>query len=253
MSKHLYWLDEAAWRAIEPLLPRGRRGARRVDDRRVISGIMHMLKTGARWRDCPAEYGPYTTIYNPFNRWSRQGVWTGIFKALTGRRASGPAMSPSTPPRSRPPLGGGRKRVAFFQSIGRSRGGRTTKIHGLVDDKGRPRVLLLSAGNINDITMARYLVEAAGPFHRLLADRGYNADHLRKLLADRNAEAVIPTATSRRAPIPYDVATYRRRNTVERLWARLKDFRRVATPYDKLAANFLTGVQIAALIAYWPN
>jgi transposase len=84
MSKHLYWLDDAAWRAIEPLLPKGRRGARRVDDRRVISEIMHMLRTGARWRDCPAEYGPYTTIYNRFNRWSGQGVWEDIFYALTG-------------------------------------------------------------------------------------------------------------------------------------------------------------------------
>jgi transposase len=84
MSKHLYWLDDVSWLAIEPLLPRGRRGARRVDDRRVISGIMHMLKTGARWRDCPAEYGPYTTIYNRFNRWSQQGVWEDIFYALTG-------------------------------------------------------------------------------------------------------------------------------------------------------------------------
>jgi transposase len=84
MSKHLFWLDERQWAAIEPLLPTGRRGARRVDDRRVISGIMHMLKTGARWRDCPADYGPYTTVYNRFNRWSRQGVWQGIFYALTG-------------------------------------------------------------------------------------------------------------------------------------------------------------------------
>ena len=84
MSKHLYWLDDASWAVIEPLLPTGRRGAHRVDDRRVISGIMHMLKTGARWRDCPADYGPYTTIYNRFNRWSRQGVWEDIFYALTG-------------------------------------------------------------------------------------------------------------------------------------------------------------------------
>jgi transposase len=84
MSKHLFWLDERQWAAIEPLLPRGRRGARRVDDRRVISGIVHMLKTGARWRDCPPDYGPYTTVYNRFNRWSRQGVWQGIFYALTG-------------------------------------------------------------------------------------------------------------------------------------------------------------------------
>ena len=85
MVRVLYWLSEAEWARIEPLLPRGRRGARRVDDRRVISGIVHMLRSGARWRDCPPEYGPYTTVYNRFNRWSRQGIWLGIFEALTGQ------------------------------------------------------------------------------------------------------------------------------------------------------------------------
>ena len=83
MSK-LFWLSDREWATIEPLLPRGRKGAHRVDDRRVISGIVHMLRSGARWRDCPAAYGPYTTIYNRFNRWSRQGVWREIFFALTG-------------------------------------------------------------------------------------------------------------------------------------------------------------------------
>jgi transposase len=80
----VYWLSDGEWHRIEPLLPRGRRGARRVDDRRIISGIVHMLRSGARWRDCPAAYGPYTTVYNRFNRWSRQGVWQAIFTALTG-------------------------------------------------------------------------------------------------------------------------------------------------------------------------
>ena len=84
MSKQLYCLSDGEWSVIEPLLPKGRRGAHRVDDRRVISGIMHMLHSGARWRDCPPAYGPYTTIYNRFNRWSRQGIWTDIFYALTG-------------------------------------------------------------------------------------------------------------------------------------------------------------------------
>jgi transposase len=84
MTKHLYWLSDREWSKVEPLLPRGRRGARRVDDRRVISGIIHMLKTGARWRDCPAAYGPYTTIYNRYHRWSQQGVWFDVFQALTG-------------------------------------------------------------------------------------------------------------------------------------------------------------------------
>src|ERR1700752_5548270 len=84
MRKQLYWLSEAEWKRLEPLLPHGRRGAHRVNDRRVISGIVHMLRSGARWRDCPVEYGPYTTIYNRFNRWSRQGIWLDMFKALTG-------------------------------------------------------------------------------------------------------------------------------------------------------------------------
>lgn len=120
-----------------------------------------------------------------------------------------------------------------------------------MDGCGRPRVLLLSAGNTNDITMAHALIEAAGPFRKLLADRGYDADHLRKRLDERRVEAVIPTTTSRKQPIPYDVVAYRQRNTVERLWARLKDYRRVATRYDKLAANYLSGVLIAATVCYW--
>lgn len=84
MAKNLNWLSDEERVSIQPHLPTGRRGARRVDDRRVISGIVHMLKTGARWRDCPAEYGPYTTIYNRFKRWSKQGVWEDVFYVLSG-------------------------------------------------------------------------------------------------------------------------------------------------------------------------
>lgn len=83
--KQVYWLSDKEWSAIEPHLPRGRSGAHRVDDRRVVSGIVHMLRSGSPWRDCPPEYGPYTTVYNRFNRWSRQGIWSAIFYALTGK------------------------------------------------------------------------------------------------------------------------------------------------------------------------
>jgi transposase len=82
MAKSICLLSDVEWARIEPLLPKGRRGARRVDDRRIISGIVYMLRSGARWRDCPPAYGPYTTVYNRFNRWSKQGVWEAIFKAL---------------------------------------------------------------------------------------------------------------------------------------------------------------------------
>lgn len=78
----LFWLSDEAWAAIEPQLPKNQPGARRVDDRRVISGIVHVLKSGCRWRDCPLVYGPRTTIYNRFNRWSRRRIWQQIFGAL---------------------------------------------------------------------------------------------------------------------------------------------------------------------------
>jgi transposase len=78
----LFWLSDEAWSAIEPHLPKNQPGARRVDDRRVISGILHVLKVGCRWCDCPAEYGPSTTVYNRFNRWSRRGFWLKLLDAL---------------------------------------------------------------------------------------------------------------------------------------------------------------------------
>ena len=101
--------------------------------------------------------------------------------------------------------------------------------------------------------MAEALLAAAGPIRRLLADKGYDADHLRKRLATQGAEAVIPSTSSRRTPIPYDKLAYKERNLVERLWCRLKDFRRIATRYDKLARNYLAGVLLAATCAYWLN
>jgi transposase len=82
---HLFWLSDEAWAAIEPHLPKNQPGARRVDDRRVISGILHVLKTGCRWRDCPKEFGPHTTIYNRFNRWSRRRLWLQILEALVAQ------------------------------------------------------------------------------------------------------------------------------------------------------------------------
>lgn len=78
----LFWLSDEAWVAIEPHLPKNQPGAKRVDDRRVISGILHVLKIGCRWCDCPADYGPATTVYNRFNRWSRRGFWLELLDAL---------------------------------------------------------------------------------------------------------------------------------------------------------------------------
>ena len=97
MSRNLFWLSDQQWARIEPLLPIDVRGKERADDRRVISGIVHMLKSGCRWCDCPEAYGPPTTIYNRFVRWARRGVWENLFRALAERgRAADKLMIDST-------------------------------------------------------------------------------------------------------------------------------------------------------------
>lgn len=78
----LFRLNDEQWSKIEPLLPHYG-SPPRADDRRILSGIVHVLRCGCRWCDCPAEYGPYTTVYNRFNRWSRKGIWQSIYAALT--------------------------------------------------------------------------------------------------------------------------------------------------------------------------
>ena len=81
----LFWSSEDQWTRIAPLLPKNTRGLKRVDDRRVLGGIVHVLKSGGRWADCPADYGPKKTIYNRFVRWAERGIWEDIFSALAGR------------------------------------------------------------------------------------------------------------------------------------------------------------------------
>jgi transposase len=100
---------------------------------------------------------------------------------------------------------------------------------------------------------APLLLRSLPPITRVVADRGYDSNALRALIAQLGAEAVIPPSSDRVRQIPYDRAAYRSRNLVERLWCRLKDWRRLATRYDKLATNFLATATIAAMISYWCN
>ena len=77
-----FLLDDRQWTRLRPLLPNNTRGVPRVDDRRVISGIVHVLRSGCRWKDAPAAYGPHKTLYNRFVRWAAKGVWAELFHAL---------------------------------------------------------------------------------------------------------------------------------------------------------------------------
>ena len=116
---------------------------------------------------------------------------------------------------------------------------------------GRPIALHLTPGNVADITAAPTLLAVAGRFLRLIADRGYDADGLRRAVREDDAEAVIPGRRSRKQDVRYDRRCYRERWRIEATVGRLKDCRRVATRYDKLALNFLSTVTLATLVAFY--
>jgi transposase len=121
----------------------------------------------------------------------------------------------------------------------------------LADDRGRPVAFALTPGNVADITMAIPLLKAIAPPKRLLADKAYDADSLRKWLKGAKVKAVIPSSAARRTPYPLDRKAYRRRNVIERLFCKLKNWRRIATRYDRLAQNYLSALALAAIISAW--
>jgi transposase len=110
---------------------------------------------------------------------------------------------------------------------------------------------MLTAGNVSDVKAAPALLHRAGRMRYLLGDKGYDADQLRRSIRDAGAVPVIPGRRNRKRVIRYDQQRYRGRHLIENAFCRLKDFRRVATRYDKLAANFLSGVALATAIAFW--
>ena len=106
-----YDLSETEWRIVEPLLPARTGGRRRGDDRRVVNGIFYVLRTGSPWRDLPERYGPYTTVYNRFNRWARKGVWLKMFEALAERSPQSLHLIDSSIVRAHQHAAGGKRGV----------------------------------------------------------------------------------------------------------------------------------------------
>lgn len=118
-----FWLSDAQWKAIKPHLPTNQPGARRVDDRRVLSGIIHVLQSGCRWRDCPSEYGPHTTLYNRWNRWSRRAIWRRLFEALREVSADAFHTIDSTTAKAHRSAAGGKGGLKRKLSVARVEGG----------------------------------------------------------------------------------------------------------------------------------
>jgi transposase len=149
------------------------------------------------------------------------------------------------------PLGFGRKRGEQKQAIGRSRGGRNTKIHAIADAKGRLLSILLSGGEAHDCPPAQRLIRRTKAAGKLLGDKAYDSAPLRQWLKERGTRAVVPNKSNRKQPFSFDRTSYKQRHRIENAFCRLKDFRRIATRYDRLARNFLASVCLVAAIVWW--
>ena len=145
------------------------------------------------------------------------------------------------------------KRGAQEQAIGRSRGGRTTKIHAFANASGRLIAFDLTAGQMADIRSAPGLIGKLPKAAQVLADTTYDSDKFREFLITRGSTPVIkPNPTRKKIP-PFDRVSYKGRNVIERAFSHLKDWRRVATRYDKLARNYRATVTLAILFRWWIN
>lgn len=173
----------------------------------------------------------------------RVGLRGGSSKDCDDRRD----LSQSTPHGFEPWVEkGGRGRL-----IGRTKGGMNTKLHAVTDENGRPISFFMSAGEASDYTGAAALLNSLPPAQWLLADRGYDADWFREGLQNKGIKPCIPGRKSRTKPVKYDKRRYKRRNRIEIMFGRLKDWRRVATRYDRCPKVFLSAIALAATVLFW--
>jgi len=212
----------------------------------MVTAIWYVLRTGCPWRDVPALFGPWSSVYTRWRRWCASGLWAKLL-ALLARGAKGQLRHldcshiklhhhGANPP-------GGQAKHA----IGRTKGGINTKLGAVVDALGRAVALCLAPGQQHDLKAVLPLVPALRR-KCAVADKGFDADNFRALLRGECARTCIASRRNRRQPTPFHRGYYRRRHHVENFFARIKRFRRVATRYDKLASSFLGFVQFAAVL-----
>ncbi|MGK9264234.1 IS5 family transposase [Sinorhizobium meliloti] len=247
----LFLLSERQMARISPYFPLSH-GVPRVDDQRVVSGIVYVIRNGLQWKDAPKAYGPHKTLYNRFIRWSRLGVFDRIFAALAGEGPKpGRIMIDATHLKAHRTAASLLKKGMFPRRIGRTKGGLNSKLHAICDAEGRPLVLLLTEGQMSDHKGARLMLPVLPCTANLLGDKGYDSNWFRKALADRGIEPCIPPTKSRKQPIDYDKALYRQRHKIENMFGKLKDWRRIATRYDRCAHTFFSAICIAATVIFW--
>ncbi|WP_144038974.1 IS5 family transposase [Gemmobacter megaterium] len=249
---NLFWLTDAQMDRLRPFFPRPH-GKPRVDDRRVLSGIIFINRNGLRWCDAPREYGPPKTLYNRWKRWSDKGVFARMMEGLAAEGSEQKTiMIDATYLKAHRTASslrgekGGRGRL-----IGRTKGGPNTKLHAVTDATGRPIRFFMTTGEVSDYTGAAAMLSSLPTADWLLADRGYDADWFRDALKDKGIRACIPGRKSRGKVVRYDKRRYKRRNRIKIMFGRLKDWRRVATRYDRCPKVFLSAIALAATVLFW--
>jgi transposase len=237
-------LSDAQWERVAPLLPgkSGDPGRSGKDNRLFLEAVLWLIRTGSPWRDLPETFGCWNTVFRRFRRWARKDIFERIFAVLSGDPDVEYALIDGTIVRVHQ-HGTGAKGGTHHQAIGRSRGGLTTKIVALVDALGNLARFVLLPGQRHDSVGVEPLI-SGGEFDALIADKAFDIDWIRADLNDRGARAVIPPKADRARRISCDFAMYRWRHLVENFFCTLKEFRRIATRYDKTDSSFAAAIHL---------
>ncbi|QDL38640.1 IS5 family transposase [Rhodoferax sediminis] len=219
----------------------------------VLNAVLYVAEHGCKWRGLPTRFGNWHTIYTRMNRWSKAGVLDRVFEELQRAqvvRIKIEAVSLDSTSIKVHPDGTGAFKKNGPQAIGKSRGGRNTKIHLVAADARTAIAFSLSPGQAHDAPEGRALLRRLGgpnrPVH-LLMDRAYEGNETRQLALELGFIPVVPPKTNRIEPWEYDRETYKRRNEVERLFRRLKGFRRIFSRFEKLDVMFLGFISFALI------
>jgi transposase len=243
-----YALRDDQWLRIEGLLPgrAGQVGVTAQDNRLFVEAVLYRYRAGIPWRDLPERFGSWKNVHRRFSRWAESGVWQRLFQALAAGADNEYAMIDSTIVRAHQHSAGAPQKRDETQAIGRSRGGLSTKIHATVDALGNPTGFALTPGQACDLEGADALLPSLdAPI--VIADKGYDAEkRVLQPLARAGKIAVIPPKANRKLQRAYDKDLYQARHLIENFFCKLKQFRAIATRYDKTARNFLAALHTAA-------
>ncbi|MGN6363824.1 IS5 family transposase [Asticcacaulis taihuensis] len=235
----LYWLTDERLARLQPYFPKSQ-GKPRVDNQRVLSGIIFVNRNGLRWRVAPAAYGPHKTLYNCWKRWSEAGIFIRMMECLSGIRAERrTVMTDATYLKAHRTASSLRvKKGDLGRLIGRTKGGMNTKLHAVTDGNGRPISLFMTAGQVSDYTGAAALLDSLPRAKWLLGDRSCDADWFRDALQAKGITPCIPGRKSRTEPIKYYERLYKRRNRIEAC-------------LNRCQAVFRSVIALAATVLFW--